>query len=133
MYRRHVTQWFAVLLLACCIAAGAHGETPPSKRTLAGAGPDQRVDSGAKVVMAGNGRSANGRVVRFAWTQVGGPRVALRNANHSTANFTAPTVNVTTVLRFRLAITDNRGETASSTASITVVPQTPAPPKKSES
>ena len=132
MHRRYLTQRLAVLIVACALMS-AHAEAP-AKRTLAGAGPDQRVDSGAKVVLAGNGRSANGRVVRFVWTQVQGTRVELRNANRSTARFTAPKVKVETPLKFRLTITDNRGENASSIVTITVVPRpTPIAPKTSAS
>lgn len=89
---------------------------------IAGAGPNQRVDAGAKVVLAGNGRVADGRIVRFLWTQTGGPRVALRDSTRSTANFTAPHVKITTPLKFRLTVTDNHGRKGSGVVTITVVP-----------
>lgn len=97
-------------------------------RPHAGAGPNQRVDEGAKVVMAGNGRVADGRIVRFVWAQAEGPRVALRNSTRSTANFTAPKVKVITELKFRLTVTDTRGRKANSVVTITVVPKNQAAP-----
>lgn len=89
---------------------------------IAGAGPNQRVDAGAKVTLAGNGRVADGRIVRFLWTQTGGPRVALRNSTRSTANFTAPKVKTITPLTFRLTVTDNQGRKGSGVVTVTVVP-----------
>ncbi len=95
----------------------------------AGAGPNQRVDPGAKVVLAGSGRVADGRIVRFLWTQTGGPRVALRNSTRSTANFTAPNVKVETPLKFRLTVTDNKGRKASGIVTVNVAPRNqPSPP-----
>lgn len=92
----------------------------PIRGTVAGAGLDQRVRSGARVVLVGDGWSEAGRIDRFSWTQVSGPRVRLRNANHSTADFTAPEVTTPTVLKFRLTVRNTRGETGSSVVAVTV-------------
>lgn len=103
---------------------------PPPKHLLANAGLDQHVNGGTKVVLSGSGRGPNGRIVKFAWAQIDGPRVALRNANRSTANFTAPKVSTDTTLVFRLTVADVRGFRASDTATITVVsPKPKAEPK----
>jgi hypothetical protein len=72
--------------------------------------------------MMGNGWSTRGRVVRFRWRQIAGPRIRLRNANRSTSNFVAPRVTSTTVLTFRLTVTDIHGRSGSSTVNITVEP-----------
>ncbi|GEM_PF-6268958 len=120
-------------LLALCVLAGAGSavHAADDDRPHAGAGPNQRVDAGAKVVMAGNGRVAEGRIVRFVWVQVEGPRVALHNSTRSTASFTAPKVKGITVLKFRLTVTDTRGRKANSVVTVTVVPKTqPTPPAK---
>lgn len=114
--RLWLVSFFAGLLLSA--SAGA-----VQREVAAGTGLDQRVGTGAQVVMMGAGWSTVGRVVRFRWHQIDGPRIRLRNANHSTATFIAPQVSSTTVLKFRLTVTDTRGRTASSTVNITVDPR----------
>lgn len=113
---------FWLLLALCGLALLSSPASAAQNGPIAGAGPNQRVDPGAKVVLAGNGRVADGRIVRFLWTQTGGPRVALRNSTRSTANFTAPKVTVATPLKFRLTVTDSKGRKGSGTVTVTVVP-----------
>lgn len=110
-----------VLLSLLSLAAFSPFAPAAQKGPIAGAGPNQRVDEGAKVMLAGNGRVADGRIVRFLWTQTGGPRVSLRSSTRSTANFTAPKVKVATPLTFRLTVTDDKGRKGSGTVTITVV------------
>jgi chitinase len=116
---------FSVILLFCVFALSAPATSAVAKQkaTLAGAAPNQRVDAGARVELMGSGWSTAGRVVRFAWTQVGEPRVRLRNANRSTASFIAPNVTRTTVLKFRLTVTDTRGGSDSGIMTVTVEPK----------
>jgi chitinase len=122
-------RFFVFLLLLCCAMSSAWAQTTKKTGPFAGAGPDQRVDDGAKVLLAGNGSVDQGRVVKFAWAQVSGPAVELRRPNRSTANFTAPRVKTITPLKFRLTVTDDRGRSGSSVVTVTVVPRhAPKPP-----
>jgi hypothetical protein len=118
-----VRRYLAIILLAGLAAPGVWAETAPKKGPIAGAGPDQRVNDAAKVILAGNGRVDGGRITRFAWTQVAGPRVELNKSNRSTANFIAPKAKAITVLKFRLTVTDSLGRQGSSVVTITVVPR----------
>lgn len=121
----------SVILLLCVLALSAPVAGAKQKATLAGAAPNQRVNAGSRVVLMGSGWSTAGRIVRFAWTQVSGPRVRLRDANRSTASFIAPNVTRTTVLKFRLTVTDIRGASDSGVMTVTVEPRTkPGAPAK---
>ena len=66
---------------------------------IANAGPDQTVQQGAIVTLAG---SATGEVTTYQWEQISGFPVQLTNANTPTATFTFPTQPVT--LSFRLTV-----------------------------
>jgi uncharacterized protein (TIGR03382 family) len=63
------------------------------------AGPDQIVDGGAIVTLAGS----HGDTLAAAWTQVAGPAVALASDGEA-ATFTAPVLDADTELRFRLTV-----------------------------
>lgn len=121
----HAISFLVALLI---FSAGAAAE--PSKGVHAGAGPDQRVEAGARVVLNGSGRDAEGRPVRFSWSQIAGPRVSLNGANRSTVRFIAPShVKIETVLKFRLVVTDRHGAKGSSIVTVTVVPKSPPKPR----
>lgn len=92
--------------------------TPPT----ANAGPDQpEVPEKSLVRLNGSGQAGSSPIAGFAWNQSAGPKVVLSGANTQTAQFTAPTVNVDTVLGFDLVVTDAAGRTSSAdTVNITV-------------
>ncbi|HEY0974574.1 MAG TPA: PKD domain-containing protein [Solimonas sp.] len=94
----------------------------PNLTPVADAGPDQSVLSGAAVTLAGTASDPDGTIVTQAWTQTGGPEVALSGADGASPRFTAPTVTATTVLRFRYTVTDNGGATASDEVNVAVSP-----------
>jgi lysophospholipase L1-like esterase len=76
----------------------------------ADAGPDQRVNPGAFVVLDGSDSiDPDGSIVSYAWVQVGGePAVNLINAKTSRAAFTAPAVGSNgALLTFRLTVSDD--------------------------
>jgi len=114
---------FLAILLICGVAATNTPVSAAQKVAFAGAAPSQRVDSGSRVALRGSGWSAAGRVVRFAWTQVDGPSVQLRDRNRSTASFVSPEVTKTTVLKFQLTVTDIRGNRDSGIMTVTVEPR----------
>lgn len=122
MHVRNTKPWESVAILLLCLAAlSGTAWANQGKRPLATAGLDQRVGSGAKVMLVGSGREGSGRIVRFHWAQIDGPRVTLQGTNRSTARFTAPRVTTDTTLRFRLTVTDTRGAKGSDIVTVTIV------------
>lgn len=89
---------------------------------VADAGPDISVNSGDAnpVVVTGMGSDADGQIVAYAWSQVGGPAVSLTGADTDVVGFTVPNVLVTTVITLRLTVTDDAGDTGSSDVRITI-------------
>ena len=84
----------------------------------ANAGPNKVVRRGATVTLPGVGTDPEGQPLRYAWTQVFGPPVTLRNSTTPTASYTAPTTTGTS--RFRLTVTDSQGASAVDEVDITV-------------
>jgi lysophospholipase L1-like esterase len=97
------------------------GNQPPT----ANAGPEQSANVGAAVQLYGSGSDSDGTIAGYAWTQTAGPSVTLIGAATATPSFTAPAVTATTVLTFRLTVTDNLGATGTDTVNVTVQPGTP--------
>ena len=92
-------------------------------RPEADAGVDRIVTSGDRVSLSGAGSSdPDGRVVSYAWSQIGGTGVTLSGANSATATFTAPTVSSETTLTFRLRVTDDDDATDDDTVNVRVRP-----------
>ena len=81
------------------------------------AGPDQVVDTGSSVTLAGTATDPNGDTLTLTWTQIGGPGVTLTGANTLAPTFTAPAASAELV--FRLAATDGTS-TASDTVTVRV-------------
>jgi LmbE family N-acetylglucosaminyl deacetylase len=96
----------------------------------ANAGADKTVNEGTAVSLPGSGSDPDGTITSYAWTQTAGPTVTLSGANTATASFTAPQVTASTVLTFRLTVTDNGGATGTDTVNVTVndVPAANQPP-----
>ena len=89
----------------------------------ADAGSNQSVSPRIRVYLDGSGSSdADGDIVSYAWTQLSGKSVRLRNANSAVANFRAPRVKrgQTRLLTFELTVTDDDGATATSQVSVSV-------------
>ncbi|MEW5737675.1 MAG: myxosortase-dependent M36 family metallopeptidase [Myxococcota bacterium] len=92
---------------------------------IADPGVAQEVASGAHVQLDGSkSHDPEGTALRFAWTQVEGPRVELEGASTATPAFNAPGVSSDTGLLFRLTVRDAPGLTASATVKVTVKGQT---------
>ncbi|WP_039042068.1 hypothetical protein [Sporosarcina sp. ZBG7A] len=84
---------------------------------IANAGPDQIVQQGAAVTLAG---SATGIVTSYQWEQIAGNLVELTNANAANASFTFPTQAGT--VSFRLTVTGPGGN-SSDEVTVTSIPQ----------
>ena len=85
------------------------------------AGVDQQVTEGDVVYLNGlNSLSINRSIARYLWTQIEGPAVALSNRGRATASFTAPLVDVTTLLVFELIAIDSSGAREPATTLVNV-------------
>jgi hypothetical protein len=87
---------------------------------VADAGPDKTVTSGSLVTLDGSGSA--GSISSYAWTQTGGPAVALVNANTAVATFNAPFVSSAVTLTFQLTVVDQSNQAATDATSVTVQP-----------
>lgn len=113
-----------LLLLAGCGGGGEDGEDAPANQPpSANAGPDQTVDAGSTVTLAGSGSDADGSIAGYQWEQTSGPTVSIVDANEASAFFAAPAeVAATITLMFQLTVTDNDSAIASDDISVTVEP-----------
>jgi hypothetical protein len=93
-----------------------------NKLPVADAGPDQVVDEGDLVELAGSGSDPDGDALTFSWEQTDGPPVELSDANSPTPSFTAPKVKKDTDLTFELEVSDGFGGNSKDSVNITVVP-----------
>lgn len=101
---------------------------PVNLGPVAEAGPDQTVSSAKrKVILDGSAsRAITGKLVKYSWRQIGGPRVTIENADQVQASFNAPLVLIKPqTLSFELTVQDNRGQKSSDTVDITVRPLAP--------
>jgi hypothetical protein len=77
------------------------------------------VDPGQQVALAGTGSNdEDGTISSFLWEQLGGRTVTLQNKDKSIATFMAP--NEESTLEFKLTVTDNQGQTDSTTIEVEV-------------
>ena len=85
-----------------------------------GAGNDQDYQEGQVVTIVATSNDNDGEIVSYLWSQLSGVSAELENENTFTLNFNAPLVDQDEVLVFEIRVTDNDGETASDTVSISV-------------
>jgi uncharacterized protein YkwD len=94
------------------------GQQPKNQSPHAAAGPDQTVETGAAVTVAGGGTDPDGRIANQTWSQVYGPGVTLTGADQWVVEFTAPSQPGD--VRLRLTVTDDDGATDTDDVVITV-------------
>jgi PKD repeat protein len=96
----------------------------PASKALAKAkaGPDQKVDQGDMVILDGSASKLPHGIHSYQWEQTGGtPAVILVNADKAKASFTAPDVGgAGTLLRFKLTVSNNSGDSDTDTTKVTV-------------
>jgi len=98
---------------------------PINKRPLANAGKDQTVNETDIVHLDGTkSRDPDGNITSYSWKQIGGSNVTINGANKPNASFTAPSniSSTSTILLFKLTVTDNKNVSGISTVKITVKP-----------
>lgn len=77
----------------------------------------------AAVILDGSYSSdPSAAITSYAWQQTAGPAVALTGAASATPSFVAPAVASATPLTFTLTVRDNAGASASTSATVQVVP-----------
>lgn len=98
---------------------GVNSTVPPT----ANAGPDQTVSEGSLVILNGSmsfDPDAGDSIVAYIWTQTAGEHVTLSNRSAPVSDFTAPSPDMTQVLKFRLDVYSSNNEWASDEVSIRV-------------
>lgn len=121
---KYLAAMVALSVVAACSSEAPPAPPPPppaapNAAPRANAGPDQAVIEGDSVTLNASGSSdSDGTITRFAWTQTGGPGVALEAADTSAPRFVAPDITTTTALTFSLTVTDNAGATATDSVNI---------------
>jgi len=96
--------------------SGGSQQLPP----VANVGPDQVVAGGSAVILNGSGSMARGGVIlSYSWTQIPtSATITLSGVNTPVWEFTAPNFAADTLLRFRLTVTDNLGQTGVATVNV---------------
>ena len=98
--------------------ASIEGDQP----VVAEAGPNQTVDEGVTVTLDGsNSNDPDDTIAAYAWTQTGGPAVALSDASAAQPTFTSPDVDEGGAsLTFLLTVTNDQGHSATDSVTINV-------------
>lgn len=130
-----------VIAVAACGGGGGGGSdptpvpVPPGSQVnlapVVNAGPDQTVDEGTVVQLAGTAVDSDGSILSIAWTQMAGPIANLSNATGLLPSFTAPQVDENTELEFQLTAVDDDGASASDRVRIIVQDVPVSPPGNS--
>ena len=84
------------------------------------AGQDRTVSEGVPVTLSGTASDPDADPLTYEWTQDSGPSVTLTNDGTARPQFTAPRVTSDQEIVFRLAVTDDPGESADDTVTVTV-------------
>jgi hypothetical protein len=80
-----------------------------------------QVNEGSSTSISATGTDADGEIINYQWTQVGGsPAITLSDASAATLTLVAPDVDEDTEFSFEVVVTDDDGATASDTFNLTV-------------
>ena len=93
---------------------GGTDNQPPT----ANAGPDQSVNAGDTVTLAGSGTDPDGQTLTYAWTAPSG--ITLSSATAARPTFTAPDRTADYTLTFSLVVNDGSSDSAADTVVISV-------------
>ena len=94
-----------------------------SQPPVADAGADQTVDEEVLVTLNGSASSdPDNDINTYLWEQVSGSSVSLVDADSAVATFTAPELNTSEVLEFRLTVSDSESNSSTDTTTVTVEP-----------
>jgi fibronectin type 3 domain-containing protein len=99
---------------------GNYDAVPEPGALLARAGADLTVLEGDMVLLTGNHRDPEGKIVTYQWSQVSGTAVSISGIDRAAAGFLAPLVQVDAVLMFALTVTDSGGGSTTDFIRVTV-------------
>ena len=109
-----------------CDAGGAGGQgAEDNQPPTANAGPDQSVNEGDSVTLAGSGSDPEGETLTYAWTAPAG--ITLSDATVASPTFAAPDRTEDYTLTFSLVVNDGSGDSAADTVDISVAADNDAP------
>ncbi len=107
-------------------AGGAGGEgRAENQPPTANAGPDQSVNEGAVVNLAGKGSDPEGQSLTYSWTAPSG--VTLSSSTTAKPTFAAPDRTADYTLTFSLVVNDGNSDSAADTVAIKVTADDDAP------
>ena len=92
--------------------------SPDNQPPSADAGPDQSVNEGDTVTLAGKGTDPEGKTLTYAWTAPEG--ITLSDATVANPTFTAPERTEDYTLTFSLVVNDGSSDSAADTVDISV-------------
>lgn len=115
-----------LLALSAC-SGGGGGSTPiANKPPSLNLVTSQTVVEDDLVTLSADGSTdSDGSITTIAWTQTSGTSVTLTNADTLTPTFTAPITDVQLTLVISVTLTDDDGDTADGSVTITVNPNVP--------
>lgn len=97
--------------------------TPVNLPPMANAGGEQTVDELTQISLnAGASNDTDGSIVSYMWVQTAGSSVVLSDSTISNPTFMSPDVDAVETLSFELSVTDNEGQTATSSVNIFINP-----------
>lgn len=105
------------VLMFSLVVTDNNGDTDTASVTIAvtnvlvvDAGTDQQITEGDIVQLNGlNSLDVSDIVVAYLWVQTEGPAVILDDSSSATPSFIAPAVDITTLLVFKLIVSDSNG------------------------
>lgn len=98
------------------LGVSAKVNIPPT----ANAGVDQVISAYDGIaILSGSGTDTDGTIVSYLWTQVSGPSCTITNPNSASTTVTG--MSSVDVYTFRLAVTDNSGDTGQDEMSVNAV------------
>ncbi len=112
---------------ACTSGAGSCSPAPTA--LAVSATTDKQVNRDSHITLIGSAQPSSGAtLLTHQWTQIEGTPVALSGADTRAVSFTSPHVTASEKLVFSLAVTDSKGQQASDSVVVTVLPQSPRLP-----
>jgi hypothetical protein len=82
---------------------------------------DTSIAAGEVLQLAASGSDTDGTIVSYSWSVTTGEGITLSGADSGSVSFTAPDIDVDTVVTLTVSVTDNDGATGTQDISITII------------
>lgn len=121
----------ATLTAATVVACGGGGNTEPdiapvvtpsNQAPTVTISSDTNYDEQTTVSITANAADSDGNIASFAWVQTAGNAVTIDGLSSDTLSFTSPTLTTAETLSFEVTVTDDDGEAANASVSVTIEP-----------